>query len=301
MNVAAHQTIQTLTQSPIEESSSSFPFIIYVDDSNVNGPWDGTLEHPFQTIMDGYNAASDGNTIYVFNGTYLTHWIKIKKSVRIVGQNKINTNVQVYFDFTVFNIQANDVRIENLTLIGNAPLPPSFWEGTIVLYGDRCTIKNNKIINNKWGTGILIDSGMNNIIQDNIFGSNLAGIRLHKANHCLIKNNLMSHTGPFIFDDSSHNIISENNLHSNIELKYSPYNIFKRNNIYEGATFSSYLLDSINFWRSNYWNGFTKPIHQIIGTVFFPIGYNIDGIIYKTIRWSNYDLHAAIQPYNISQ
>ncbi|MBS3802690.1 MAG: hypothetical protein KGY65_08065, partial [Candidatus Thermoplasmatota archaeon] len=31
---------------------------IYVDDDNIDGPWDGSIEHPFQYIQDGINAAS---------------------------------------------------------------------------------------------------------------------------------------------------------------------------------------------------------------------------------------------------
>ena len=27
--------------------------MIYVDDDNIDGPWDGTQEYPFQDIQDG--------------------------------------------------------------------------------------------------------------------------------------------------------------------------------------------------------------------------------------------------------
>jgi len=30
---------------------------IYVDDDNTSGPWDGTIEHPYQYIEDGVDAA----------------------------------------------------------------------------------------------------------------------------------------------------------------------------------------------------------------------------------------------------
>ena len=36
---------------------------IYVDDDNVDGPWDGSQEHPFQHIQDGIDNASDGDTV----------------------------------------------------------------------------------------------------------------------------------------------------------------------------------------------------------------------------------------------
>ena len=31
--------------------------IIYVDDDNTTGPWDGTEDHPFQFIQDGIDVA----------------------------------------------------------------------------------------------------------------------------------------------------------------------------------------------------------------------------------------------------
>ena len=51
-----------------DESSSGNT--IYVDDDNTAGPWDGTLEHPFQKIQDGIDNTSDGDTIFVYSGTY---------------------------------------------------------------------------------------------------------------------------------------------------------------------------------------------------------------------------------------
>lgn len=36
---------------------------IYVDDYNTLGPWDGSLDHPYQNITSGLAHASNGNTI----------------------------------------------------------------------------------------------------------------------------------------------------------------------------------------------------------------------------------------------
>ena len=33
---------------------------IYVDDDNRDGPWDGTLEHPYKVIQDAIDNASNG-------------------------------------------------------------------------------------------------------------------------------------------------------------------------------------------------------------------------------------------------
>ena len=173
------QRINEIPSLPISAGKT-----IYVDDDNVNGPWDGTIRHPFRTIKDGYDAASNGTTIFVFCGNYSTGYIKMFKSVRIVGQDMLHTIVQVVFDWTIFEIRVSGVRIEKLTLIGNGNYQHD--SGTIEVWGNRCIIKNNNFIDNEWGKGVIIYSGNYNIIKDNIFRKNHDGIALHNARYCLI-------------------------------------------------------------------------------------------------------------------
>ena len=277
---------------------------IYVDDDNVNGPWDGTIIHPFLTIKDGYNAANNGNTIFVFCGNYSTGYIKMYKSVSIVGQDTLRTIVRVVFDWSVFEIRVSGVRIEKLTLIGSGD--PSYDSGTIEVYGDRCIIKNNNFIDGEWATGVIIYSGDYNIIKDNSFRDNHDGIALHNARCCLITNNEIIQTGQaFSLERSSHNIISENDFHTDIVLSYSPNNIFSRNNIYGEASFSSYIWGSINFWRRNYWGESYSPFKVIKGTTKIPVGIEVHEhypfIKYKTVNWYNYDWQPAQEPYDITR
>ena len=48
----------------------SFGTAIYVDCKNNEGPWDGTLEHPYRWIWQGIDAANSGDTVFVFFGVY---------------------------------------------------------------------------------------------------------------------------------------------------------------------------------------------------------------------------------------
>ena len=44
--------------------------IIYVDDDNIEGPWDGSPENPYQYIQDGINDANEGDVVIIFEGEY---------------------------------------------------------------------------------------------------------------------------------------------------------------------------------------------------------------------------------------
>lgn len=44
--------------------------MIYVDDDNVSGPWDGSELHPYQYVQDAVNAAVDDCTIWINPGSY---------------------------------------------------------------------------------------------------------------------------------------------------------------------------------------------------------------------------------------
>jgi len=56
--------------------------VIYVDDDNTTGPWDGSFEHPYRYIRSGINDASNGDEVVVFEGIY-------KESVKFYGKNII--------------------------------------------------------------------------------------------------------------------------------------------------------------------------------------------------------------------
>ena len=62
---------------PISVSSTFNNSTIYVDDDNTTGPWEGTIEHPYQFIQDGIDNAVNGDTVFVFSGTYYENIISV--------------------------------------------------------------------------------------------------------------------------------------------------------------------------------------------------------------------------------
>ncbi|HMA83526.1 MAG TPA: hypothetical protein VKP59_04790 [Candidatus Thermoplasmatota archaeon] len=54
--------------------------VIYVNDDNISGPWDGSINNPYRCIQDGIDAAHDGDMVYVLTGRYHEHLL-VNKSI----------------------------------------------------------------------------------------------------------------------------------------------------------------------------------------------------------------------------
>lgn len=55
--------------------------IIYVDASNNTGIEDGSQEHPFNTVIEGIDAAAEQDTVFVAHGTYDESYVFIDKAI----------------------------------------------------------------------------------------------------------------------------------------------------------------------------------------------------------------------------
>jgi len=63
---------------------------IYVDDDNIEGPWDGTYSHPYRYIGDAINASEEGGVIFVFRGIY-NEEIFLGNSIKLIAQERATT------------------------------------------------------------------------------------------------------------------------------------------------------------------------------------------------------------------
>lgn len=168
---------------------------IHVDDDNVNGPWDGTVEHPFKNIQDGVDEAGKKDTIYVHNGNRYYGKVLIYKSVNLIGENKDTTNIvgnvyvrsrgiSVGVTISGFTIQCGSVRAAASTIFlgtssGNCINGNNIKEGYIGIYivgaSDSCISENNitdiRGIHDD-GVGILGQLSYNNKIYHNNFIDN---------------------------------------------------------------------------------------------------------------------------------
>jgi len=190
---------------------------IYVDDDNTEGPWDGTLEHPYKSIMNGVDNASEGDKVFVFNGIYNDEHIYIRKTIKLIGEDKDNTIIYgPYFQV----LQVNGFEIHNFWF--NNPQP-------IFLYDcSNCIISGNIIIDFRSGWGIVLTNCSNCTLSDNNIQAYHAGpcaeLRAKSVNN-KIKNNILygcnlegmdDTTGICITHDSNDSTV-ENNMINNFD------------------------------------------------------------------------------------
>jgi parallel beta-helix repeat protein len=163
----------------------------------------------YTRIQDAINASSNGDTVFVFNGTYLGH-VNINKSIDLIGEDK-NTTCIIGFFADTLAIISDWVNLSGFTLQYDG----RFGEGVKIdscynhfvnniidmprervrLFGDGNTFSGN-IINGAY----LHLIGNNNIISGNTITNNPYAIYLTGTRDNIITNNSFFDSGLFISD-----------------------------------------------------------------------------------------------------
>jgi nitrous oxidase accessory protein len=135
----------------------------------------------YTTIQDAIDNASNGDTIFVYNGTYHEN-VLVTKSLTIIGENKIGTIIDGNGREIGINITATFVTIIGFT-IENTKM------AGIRVNANNSTISEN-IIKDFSNDGIWFDFCDAHTASNNILMSGLAiGIDLLFSNHNVITNN----------------------------------------------------------------------------------------------------------------
>ncbi len=293
-----------------------FP-ILYVDDDNTEGPWDGSKENPYKNISDAIDKAYKGWTVFVKNGTYEENLV-INKTINIDGENKENTIIDGKGESVVVYVQAPEVRISGLTIQNSGKKRLDSGIRTLTLDSNLtvkdCIIKNsdvgiylncidtfsykksgNKIFNNTITNndiGIFTTWANNNKIKGNIISNNkLHGIEMEASKTSVIKNNTISDNkekGIFLHGACDYNKILENNLENNsygLLISETKRCKIEYNNFIDNDKQAGFLSSRFNIWLNNYWSDWNKILPRPIkGTI------NIGNI-----PWINFDLHPSTQ------
>lgn len=142
------------------------------------------------TIQEAIENASDGDTVFVYNGIYYEN-LAIAKSINLKGENK-DTTIIIAKDN---NLDIISITLTTIVLSGFTLMNASKGDGIDVRSSSQnsnITISNCKIINNS--NGISITSSSNNVILNCTMSGNKQGIVFTSSNYntitgCIISNN----------------------------------------------------------------------------------------------------------------
>jgi len=155
----------------------------------------------YSRIQDAIDSAGNGDTIYIFNGTYVEN-VAVSKNLDIVGENKNNTiidgNYSYFYPYGIF-IEADTCNINNLTILNSL-------YGIIYSASNSSVVENNYINDSYYGiylttttqrfeiNGTEYGGGnlINNILQKNTFYNNSVSI-ICEGNNTLITNNTITY------------------------------------------------------------------------------------------------------------
>jgi len=163
-------------------STGEYEFQIYVQTVHWNEGYGLERTVPFivsirvpqdyTTIQEAINAANEGDTIFVRNGTYYEN-VVVNKTVSLIGENRNTTildgeeqrwpvaiNHTSHVDFRGFTVQ------NSLGIYGYG------GGGVYLEESDNCIVTDNILNNNQYGIGLYGSS--NNVIYDNLLIENAA-------------------------------------------------------------------------------------------------------------------------------
>jgi nitrous oxidase accessory protein len=226
----------------------SFTTLSDDNSGNLNGKTlyvGGSGEGNYKRIQDAIDNASDGDTVFVYSGTYYGT-INVHKSITLQGEDKHSTII----DGNLTTLSLITIKKDNTQILG-------------------FTIRNATYENPiNFGAGIFIESS-NNVISDNIITDVYYGIYSRDTyddnyiSNCIISNCTIrrTNTGITLWGGSANNIYNNRLLNNNvgIQLRGAWFNTIS-NNIFEnnngGITFYYWYMDGGSSFNKITYNSF---------------------------------------------
>ncbi len=212
---------------------------IYVDD-------DGGAD--YTKIQAAIDAASSGDTVYVYSGTY-NEGVLIRKAITLTGESESSTIIDSGGSMHDIWVDANGVSISGFT-IQNAHWGIGLWESSYH------SITGN-IIKETDGIAIFLSDSSSNNINGNSIKNNLGrGIGVHSSsNYNTITGNTISNNdgSAILITDSTYNTINGNTIYQNMAGigLYDSYNTINANTIRNNFNDGIYLSGSYNNIKGN--------------------------------------------------
>ena len=168
----------------------------YVDD-------DGGKD--FRNIQDAVDAASDGDTIFVYSGNYYES-VNVSKSLNIYGENKETTLVFYNESYSVFNVTKDNTEINGFTIEQQL----YSYYSAIQILSNYSIISDNIIRYSGYGAGrgleITMGKTQNKIQRNNFFNSGLV-FGWGKIGNNLIEENIVNDKPLFYLKGQSNKVV----------------------------------------------------------------------------------------------
>jgi parallel beta-helix repeat protein len=240
----------------------------------------GSGPNNYTKIQDAIDNATDGDTVFVYNGTYgLTPYsINIYKSINLIGENKFNTIINDSW----LRVNVSEVLISGFTLQNNSAIQVTSFQNI-----NNITITDNILDNYYSGIMMLIFSNNNTITNNTFFN---CGLTLWGYNN-LVYNNTVNGKPLVYLESTSDRVIDyagqvilidcSNVSINNIELSkvdfgiqlYECTNCYIKSNVLSSSAMGIFLVNS----TSNTISG-NIFINNLIGLLFtFGENNNISG------------------------
>jgi len=196
----------------------------------------------YTKIQDAIDNASEGDTVFVYNGMYYEH-ITVDKPLVLIGIPSISGDIP-YIDggdeITVL-IRADNCIFDKFSV-------GSDWSFGILLQSNGNIIRNCSVL--KASSDIKLDHASNNLISHNIFRGNDQGILLeNSSNNTIINNTVDSHkySKLKLWSESNYNLVCNNDFSNSVYWEgilngeNCSYNIYKNNTIWNNTEVGIYI------------------------------------------------------------
>ncbi len=211
----------------------------------------GTGTGNYSTIQSAIDAASSGDTVFVYNGTYYENVI-VDKSIDLIGENNENTIIDGGGSHCV-QVSSNHVTISSFKLIDGHFCIEIYEQNNNVII-------NNKMQNSYVGIGLSY-SCFNKIIGNTVVGSDNRGIWISQfSNNNTVFDNIINWNDYWsltISFYSKNNTIMGNTfttMENNIQISYnSNNNKIHHNNLLNNMWGGN--DECSNFWDNGYPSG----------------------------------------------